>query len=251
MIKKFPGFTIIVFGLCILIVVIGIKVWLSTRWGKTQTFYYFVKEGDSIQSIAEKHFVTIEKILMINKIPNPDKLYVNQTLLIPLSNNVQPEKLNIFNEYCNFPEGVKQRHWEYIIIHHSASSSGNAGEFNNYHLKIRKWKNGLGYNFVIGNGKNSLDGGIEVGHRWAKQMDGSHTLASNMNQKAIGICLVGNLDINKPTEKQMETTFKLVRYLRRRYRIPRENVLGHGEVPGASTNCPGKNFDMEKFREKL
>ena len=249
--RKVPGFTIIVFGLCALIAVIGIKAWLNTRWGKPQTFYYLVKDGDTIQSIAEKHSVSVEKILMINKIPNPDKLYANQPLLIPANDNIEPAALDMVSEYCHFPDGVKGRHWKYIIIHHSASSSGNAREFNEFHLKIRKWNNGLGYNFVIGNGKNSLDGGIEIGSRWARQINGSHTLASNMNEKAIGICLVGNFEATKPTEKQMETTLEFVRCLRKRYGISRENVLGHGEVPGASTNCPGKNFDMQKFRESL
>jgi LysM repeat protein len=249
--RKFPGFTIIVFGLCIIIGIIGVKIWLANRWGKPLTYYYFVQEGETIQSIAKKNSVSVEKILLINKIPNPDKLYANQPLLIPVSNNVDPATLNLFNEYCHFPDEVKRRHWKYIIIHHSATVSGNAREFNEYHLKTRKWKNGLGYDFVIGSGKGSLDGVIEVGQRWAKQMAGSHTLASNMNENGIGICLVGNFEMKKPTDKQMETTLELVRYLRKRYGIPLRNVLGHGEVKGSSTDCPGKNMNMDKFRESL
>ena len=248
---KFPGFSIIVFGLCILIAVIGFKIWLGARWGKPQTFYYFVKQGDTIQSIAKANRVSVDKILTINKIPNPDKLYANQPLLIPVNRNVDPAALDMFNEYCHFPDGVHRRNWKYIIIHHSATPTGNAREFNEHHLKTRKWKNGLGYDFVIGNGKGSLDGVIEAGQRWARQMSGSHTLASNMNENGIGICLVGNFEMKKPTDKQMQTALELVRYLRKRYGIPRRNVLGHGEVKGSSTDCPGKNMNMDKFRESL
>ncbi|MBM4054820.1 MAG: hypothetical protein FJ264_09150 [Planctomycetes bacterium] len=44
------------------------------------------------------------------------------------------------------------REWKYIVIHHSASESGCAAEFDKFHREKRHWENGLGYHFVIGNG---------------------------------------------------------------------------------------------------
>jgi len=66
------------------------------------------------------------------------------------------------------------REWKYIVIHHSASASGCAAEFDRYHREKRGWENGLGYHFVIGNGSGAGDGQIEIGNRWVKQIDGAH-----------------------------------------------------------------------------
>jgi len=37
----------------------------------------------------------------------------------------------------------------------------------------------------------------------------------------------------------------------KRHKIPVSHVLGHGEVKGSATACPGKNFDMNTFRKRL
>jgi N-acetylmuramoyl-L-alanine amidase len=42
-----------------------------------------------------------------------------------------------------------------------------------------------------------------------------------------------------------------VNELRKAYKIPAYNIMGHGQVPGASTDCPGKRFPWEDFRSKL
>ena len=64
-----------------------------------------------------------------------------------------------------------ERKWRFIIVHHSASESGNAAKFDRDH-RNRGWDE-LGYHFVIGNGTMSGDGQIEVGPRWVKQKHGS------------------------------------------------------------------------------
>lgn len=46
---------------------------------------------------------------------------------------------------------VRKGQWQYIIIHNSGTKQGNARIFGNYHLKVRKMRNGLAYHFVIGN----------------------------------------------------------------------------------------------------
>ena len=57
------------------------------------------------------------------------------------------------------------RDWKYIIIHHGASVSGSATEFDKYHREKRGWENGLRYHFVIGNENGTPDGEIEIGNR--------------------------------------------------------------------------------------
>ena len=136
---------------------------------------------------------------------------------------------------------------EYIIIHHSATSEGNAETFRRAH-KARGWRD-VGYHYIIGNGTYSGDGEVETGR--PENESGAHCSADGMNFKSIGICLVGNFDIDKPTVAQMEALERLCRDIMARYKIPASKVLGHGEVKGATTNCPGRHFDMAEFRKRL
>lgn len=130
--------------------------------------------------------------------------------------------------------------WRYIVIHHSASNTGNAAEFDKFHKKVKKWSNGLGYDFVIGNGRGSGNGQIETGPRWIRQIDGAHAGIKEYNKHGIGICLVGNFEDDRPTENQIASLVSLIRYLQDRFNIPSENVIMHRHVK--STDCPGEHF---------
>lgn len=142
---------------------------------------------------------------------------------------------------------AQPRQWKWIIIHHSATTRGGAVAFDKMH-KAKGWDE-LGYHFVIGNGTDTKDGLIEVGSRWPKQKWGAHakTADNRYNDYGIGICLVGNFDIDRPTAAQMQSVSKLVAYLMKTYKIPASNVLGHGETK--ATDCPGKNMSIATVRK--
>ena len=142
-----------------------------------------------------------------------------------------------------------RRSWRYIILHHSGTASGNATTFGRVHRDERGW-DGLGYDFVIGNGHGSPDGRVEVGYRWRDQVTGAHAGrapdGSNvMNEEGIGICLVGSFDRNGPTAAQRRSLARLIAFLRDYCRIPAENVLLHGDV--RDTECPGRMFPKAEF----
>jgi N-acetylmuramoyl-L-alanine amidase len=80
---------------------------------------------------------------------------------------------------------------------------------------------------------------------------GAHCPQGGMNRLAIGICCIGNFELVQPPQEQWDLCRELVRHLMRRLSIPRGNVLGHKEVPGTATLCPGKFWDMAKFRMEL
>lgn len=138
--------------------------------------------------------------------------------------------------------------WKYIIIHHSASTSGNAAIFDSEHR--RKGWDGLAYHFVINNGHGNPDGYLEVSPRWKFQKHGAHAGAlpkhasadhrNGYNEFGIGICLVGNFQKSKPTENQLQVLAQLIQDLRTEFDIPADHVLGHGTVKG--TACPGGSF---------
>ncbi len=137
------------------------------------------------------------------------------------------------------------RDWKYIVIHHSASAGGSAVEFDRYHREKRRWENGLGYHFVIGNGNGTPDGEIEIGNRWINQIDGAHAGVEEYNHYGIGICLVGNFNESSPTAAQMASLSALVEYLQDRCHITSENVIMHRHC--RQTDCPGRNFPYYKL----
>ena len=142
------------------------------------------------------------------------------------------------------------RDWRHIVVHHSASVVGSASIFDKAH-KERGW-DGLGYHFVIGNGSASGDGEVEVGYRWKRQQAGAHAGNAEYNQAGIGICLVGDFEHGgRPSARQMASLRALVRFLQVKTGVPTSEVVGHGNVPGKSTECPGKNLDLFAFRASL
>jgi hypothetical protein len=151
------------------------------------------------------------------------------------------------------PSGL-ERNWTAIIIHHSATSKGNAAIFDKWHREGNHWE-GVGYDFVIGNGTDSADGQVEVTFRWTQQKTGAHcggTPGNWANTDGIGICLVGDFDKTYPTKRQLQSLVKLVQFLQRRYNIRENRIYGHGTTPGARiTDCPGKLFPMAGFKSML
>lgn len=151
------------------------------------------------------------------------------------------------------PSSVEKR-WTAIVIHHSGTESGNAAIFDKWHREGNHWE-GVGYDFVIGNGTDSRDGQVEVTFRWREQRPGAHcggTQDNWANKDAVGICLVGDFNSSLPTQRQMRSLVNLVRFLQRRYRIPQNRIYGHNTTPGARiTDCPGKKFPMAGFKSRL
>jgi LysM repeat protein len=141
---------------------------------------------------------------------------------------------------------IPQGRWKYIVLHHSATSSGNAAIFDLAHRQ-RGMENGLAYHFVIGNGKDAKDGEIEVGNRWIKQLQGGHLRSESLNMIAIGICLVGNFEESRPTRRQQAAAIELISYLREKLGKPYPEFKGHREINPMPTVCPGRHFPLPAF----
>ena len=144
---------------------------------------------------------------------------------------------------------VAARKWQYIVLHHSATEGATVEAIDAAH-RARKdsagkpWL-GIGYHFVVGDGRGIADGLIEPTFRWRDQIHGAHAGDRLHNDAGIGICLVGNFDEHPPTERQIASTKELIKDLCTTYGIEDENVLVHKEL--SATNCPGKHFDLQEF----
>jgi hypothetical protein len=140
------------------------------------------------------------------------------------------------------------RPWRFIIIHHSATVSGTLKSITDGHL-ARDF-DGIGYHFLINNGRSpgTLNGQVTATDRWIHQRTGAHTKVMNhdeFNTEGIGICLVGNFELEPPTPEQMTALTMLVLALREQCNIPIDRIAGHGDLK--ETLCPGRLFPMERF----
>ena len=135
---------------------------------------------------------------------------------------------------------ARERKWRYIVIHHSATEVGSAARFDREHRARIDHVYGLGYHFVIGNGRGTADGAVEVGPRWKGQRAGAHAGVQKYNSLGIGICLVGNFEKSVPTKKQREALAKLLQFLMKRFGVRPADVKRHSDI--VQTKCPGKRF---------
>ena len=140
----------------------------------------------------------------------------------------------------------------HIIIHHSLTPDGKTVDWNaiwNYHTKTLGWSS-IGYHW----GLEDIAGRLQVLRGRPTDCDGAHSLEFNKN--GIGICCVGNFDVQVPTMELYNLLSDFCKWLMGLYGIPKENVLGHGEgqkmlgVKDFKT-CPGKMFNMDQLRRML
>lgn len=148
--------------------------------------------------------------------------------------------------------------WKGIILHHSATPDGKVNDWE----AIRRWHTGLvgssdpkannynpykanpdkdiGYHF----GLEMIGGKLtyQIGRSLA--MQGAHTIG--MNSVAIGICLIGNYNKIEPTDQQYFLLASLCRELQRKFKILLKDINPHWAY--ADKTCPGRKFDMLKFR---
>ena len=137
---------------------------------------------------------------------------------------------------------AEPRKWRHIVLHHTASSAGSVESVHEAHIG-RGW-DGIGYHFLIGNGKGMDDGEIQSTFRWREQIHGAHAKSPNneYNEYGIGICLVGNFEDTDPSDAQLASVKRLVSVLKREYQLTDAQVIAHRDVK--ATACPGKNFPI-------
>lgn len=217
---------------------------------------YTVEEGDTLGTIAQDHNTSLQRIMELNQLEDPDNLSAGQILLIP--QGAQPPSpaptaalalpTALKKQLDVIP--VKPGRWRYIVIHHSATKEGTARSMDLYHRR-KGMENGLAYHFVIGNGRGTGDGVIEIGSRWRRQIKGGHLASDRLNEISIGICLVGNFNNSRPTPAQMRSLRALVQYVMLRSRTGVGSVKLHKQINTKPTECPGRQFPTPQLLQGL
>lgn len=179
--------------------------------------------------------------------------------------------------------------WIGVVLHHSANGdtpARNAAEIKVYHTSYR-----IDYEIVTlqeyKRRKKNGDGEVfqkpwdDIAyHLLAEKVEGKPILVPGrsltrigahanvrgitnyFNERWIGFCVVGNHDKDDPDLQLWNLALAAVRGLSEKLGLRKGNVVGHAEVferlglpsdhgRSMKRTCPGKNWDMEKFRLDL
>jgi LysM repeat protein len=230
----------------------------------TEERVHVVRAGETLSSIAARHGVSVAALRTRNRIEG-SRIVVGQRLVVPgpapaaspapapAARGSTAPATSALAPVLAASRGLRIRpgRWTHLIVHHSGIESGNAKAYDGAHRR-RGMENGLAYHFVIGNGRDSGDGEIEVGTRWTRQIFGGHVRSQAMNDCGIGICLVGNFEKREPGPRQLASLHALLEHLRGPG-LPGARparVTVHRWVDRNHTVCPGRRFPFADLKRR-
>lgn len=94
----------------------------------------------------------------------------------------------------------------------------------------------IGYHFII-----DRSGAVWEGRPIAWQ--GAHV--RDHNEGNVGILVMGNFEIQKPTSQQLASLDELVSKAKSHWRVKSSNLRSHREWEDAATSCPGRNLQSK------
>ena len=129
----------------------------------------------------------------------------------------------------------KRNSTDLLILHHSGTTTCTPDGIHNSHVG-NGWA-GIGYHYLV-----RKDGTIYRGR--PEDTVGAH--AYGANNHSIGVCFEGNyqLEAEMPAA-QLAAGQALVADIKRRWGITK--VIGHKDVAGSTTDCPGKYFPLAEM----
>jgi len=161
---------------------------------------------------------------------------------------------------------------EYIIIHHSTTKDGRKNDWKairRYHTSWRYKGNIIteeeGRLRILAGVRGIEPPWIDIGYNlgleqegdqfWWKlgrplTMNGAHCVEHGMNHKSIGICVVGNYDVDILPDTMFHLLVNRVLELMQEFSIPLQNIKRHCDYAPYKT-CPGKLFPWERFMNSL
>ena len=192
---------------------------------------------------------------------------------VPRIMDSQPNKLEKRGT-CEEPNTICQSTWrvgltsptkgrnatktEHCIIHHSAANSGDTNytqivrSIYTFHTQSNGWDD-IGYNYLI-----AANGSIYKGRDPEKidieqdNVQGAHFCGKNAG--TMGVCLIGDLQTNEPTDTQLNALIHLLKWKVKKSALaplrfkehpkPGDKLLSviAGHRDGCSTLCPGDNL---------
>jgi hypothetical protein len=137
---------------------------------------------------------------------------------------------------------------EYIILHHSLTKDSQTVSWQairRYHKYTLGWSD-IGYHFGIELINNHLE--ILIGRLW--NISGAHCKEQGMNGRSVGVCVVGNYDIDYLPSDTFDLTVKLVKQIQDTWSVSKTKVMRHSDF-ATYKSCPGINFPYQQLLDKL
>jgi len=127
-----------------------------------------------------------------------------------------------------------------IIVHHSATTGGDAYSFADYHVHKKDWP-GIGYHAVI-----DKDANIYL-------TNNSTTISYNcsgQNSTSIGICIIGNFEKTEPTKEQINSLTHIINFYNE---LTEKNLTIYGHRDFRKTSCCGRNLyaQLKQVRQQI
>src|SRR3990167_6627685 len=134
----------------------------------------------------------------------------------------------------------------HIILHHSLTKDNQTVSWQairKYHVEINKWKD-IGYHFGI----ELVNSEYEIIAGRMLLDIGAHTIG--MNDSSIGICIIGNYDINDLPKEAEKKLIILIKTLMVIFNISVTNIKKHSDYAKYKT-CPGLKFPFNRIIKAL
>ena len=145
---------------------------------------------------------------------------------------------------------VDSSRWQSIVIHQTGSTTGSAQTIAQSSRKAGL--NGLGYHFVINNGRGAPDGRIQVSQCWVEQKPQGYYPLGQVGTSAgsaIRICLIGDFSTSGPSPTQMRQLQSLLRSIQQYCRIPSRKISLAGSMAAGMNQW--RFFPLNELRESL
>lgn len=168
----------------------------------------------------------------------------------------------------------KNRKLEYIIIHYTAGVTSRSGTANNTALWFRMGQTAASSDFIVDD-ENIIQYNADIKNRYTQHCGGVkynnkggdlYGIATNLNSIGIEVCSTNDTSrITLPndkhwsfTDKVIDNTVELVKYLMKKYKIDSDHVIRHYNTTGKL--CPGiigwnadsgDESEWIKFKERI
>lgn len=168
---------------------------------------------------------------------------VSLLFVLSLSSGKANDDLHIVDLTRGFNTGaVTNKPKVMVAIHHTAGNPDCCiNDIAKIHLAEHRWS-GIGYHYYI-----DKDGVVYNLRSENEIVPHSY----HFNDNAVAICLAGNFNDYEPTKAQWSSAVRLTKEVLKKYNLSAENVFKHGQLRDNATECCGRLFNIEKFREEL
>ena len=123
-----------------------------------------------------------------------------------------------------FSNPVPLRAWDRIVVIDTGTPFANVDTLEARAKELGE-PNGIGYHFVIGNGRNLTDGQVRMCPRWRAQKPASAAYGRDLaTAGTLVICVVGDTKRSRVTDDQAQSTGDLIKQLSQRFNIPASRV---------------------------